>query len=228
MTTPHYRLISFNLCPFVQRSVITLNEKGTKFDIDYIDLADKPDWFLKLSPRGLVPVLDLGHAALFESAAINEFIDETTPGALMPEDAVERATHRAWIATAGDLNIPAYHLMVVEDEAAAREAANKAHTELARFEAMLGEGDTFSGVFSLVDSSIAPPLQRLTWAEKIVDFGVFDGLPKVSKWRDALLARESVRNSTVDDIESIFLDYIRGAGSPARKAPPSWLGTQAA
>ena len=60
MTSPNYRLVSFNLCPFVQRSVITLNEKNAKYEIEYIDRANKPDWFLKISPLGLVPVLDIG------------------------------------------------------------------------------------------------------------------------------------------------------------------------
>ena len=38
-------LISFKLCPFVQRSVITLLKKGVEFKITYVDLANKPDWF---------------------------------------------------------------------------------------------------------------------------------------------------------------------------------------
>jgi glutathione S-transferase len=34
-------LISFNLCPYVQRSVITLIEKGVPYDIEYVDLYAK-------------------------------------------------------------------------------------------------------------------------------------------------------------------------------------------
>ena len=45
-------LISFNLCPFVQRSVITLLKKGIDFKITYIDLANPPEWFLDISPPG--------------------------------------------------------------------------------------------------------------------------------------------------------------------------------
>lgn len=50
-------LISFPTCPFVQRAVIALNEKGVDFDVIYIDLANKPEWFLEISPLGKVPVL---------------------------------------------------------------------------------------------------------------------------------------------------------------------------
>lgn len=221
-----YRLISFNLCPFVQRSVIALNEKNVDYDIEYIDLANKPEWFLKISPRGLVPVLDLGDVQLFESAPIAEFIDESTDGALMPEDVVARAQHRAWINVGGDINGPAYRIMV-GDEEATREAAKKAHQELARFENVLGDGPFFAGAaFSLVDATVAPPLQRLTWAERVEPLGVFDGLPKVQAWRDQLLARASVQKSTVDGIEDIFRAYLQGRGSEGRDASPSYLGTR--
>jgi glutathione S-transferase len=35
---PNYRLISFELCPYVQRCVMTLREKDVAYDIDYVDL----------------------------------------------------------------------------------------------------------------------------------------------------------------------------------------------
>ena len=51
------KLISHKLCPYVQRAVIALTEKGVAFERIDIDLANKPDWFLKISPLGKVPVL---------------------------------------------------------------------------------------------------------------------------------------------------------------------------
>lgn len=51
------KLISHKLCPYVQRAVIALLEKGVPFERIDIDLAHKPDWFLKISPLGKVPVL---------------------------------------------------------------------------------------------------------------------------------------------------------------------------
>ena len=55
--TPNSNSISHKLCPYVQRAVIALNEKGVPFERIDIDLANKPDWFLKISPLGKVPVL---------------------------------------------------------------------------------------------------------------------------------------------------------------------------
>src|ERR1700751_419970 len=91
------KLISHKLCPYVQRAVIALTEKGVPFDRIDIDLANKPDWFLKLSPLGKTPVLVVGDRAIFESAVILEYLAETQAGPLHPADALERAEHRGWI-----------------------------------------------------------------------------------------------------------------------------------
>lgn len=51
------KLVSFKICPFVQRSAITLIEKGIEYEITYIDIKNPPTWFLKLSPFAKVPIL---------------------------------------------------------------------------------------------------------------------------------------------------------------------------
>ena len=52
-----YRLVSFKSCPWVQRAAIVLAEKGVAFERRDVDLANKPQWFLALSPLGKTPVL---------------------------------------------------------------------------------------------------------------------------------------------------------------------------
>ena len=49
-----FKLISFKLCPYVQRAAIVLLEKGVPFHRININLAAKPDWFLNMSPNGKV------------------------------------------------------------------------------------------------------------------------------------------------------------------------------
>ena len=66
------RLVSHHLCPYVQRAAIALAEKGVPFERINIDLAAKPDWFLKISPLGKVPLLQVGQDVLFESSVICE------------------------------------------------------------------------------------------------------------------------------------------------------------
>src|SRR5712672_1051429 len=91
------KLISHKLCPYVQRAVIALTEKGVAFERVDIDLANKPDWFLGVSPLGKTPVLMVGEHAIFESAVILEYLEETQAKPLHPAGPLRRAEHRAFI-----------------------------------------------------------------------------------------------------------------------------------
>ena len=51
------KIISFKICPFVQRVTALLEAKDIPYDIEFISLSDKPQWFLDISPNGQVPVL---------------------------------------------------------------------------------------------------------------------------------------------------------------------------
>lgn len=228
---PHYKLISFKLCPFVQRSVITLQEKGVEYDIEYIDLANKPQWFLEISPFGKVPVLKVDDdVVLFESAVINEYLDEVTPGPrLHPEDPLRRAHNRAWIEFGSSLLSDQFLMTMALTEDDARKRLTTLHDKLARLEGQLGEGPYFNGAqFSLVDSALAPMLQRARWlADVVPDFDPVADYPKIRAWQQALLARPSVQRSTVEDIVDIFITYLRRP-RPNNGDRPSFLGARAA
>ena len=229
MTSTTYKLISFKLCPYVQRSVITLQEKGVPYEIVYIDLKNKPDWFLELSPLGKVPILILDgeEQVLFESAVINEFIDETTGGTpLMPDSAVVRAQHRAWISVSSDVLSGLFKLQHAEDKESCLKHAKSVRHTLSLFDDELGEGPFFAGQgFSLVDATMASALQRATWCEEIApELDLFSVVPKVAAWRDALLARPAVINSTVPEIRELFRAYT--ASMKAQDGERAWLGTR--
>lgn len=224
---PRLTLISFKLCPFVQRSVITLEEKGAPYEIQYIDLADKPDWFLEISPFGKVPVLRVEDTVLFESAVINEYLDETLGRRLHPEDPLERAYNRAWIEFCSSLLGDQFRLTLAPDEAKAREFAATLRDKLGRIEAQLGDGPYFRGeVFSLVDTATAPLLQRMHWIEEIApDLEITAPHPKIRAWSRALLERPSVQRSTVQDIRELFGEMVARPRGDAQT--PSWLGQRA-
>jgi len=100
----NYELVSFKICPFVQRARITLLHKRVPHTVTNIELKEPPTWFPAISPLGKVPLLRVdGGTVLFESAVINEFIDETTTPPLHPADPLARAQNRAWIAYASEL-----------------------------------------------------------------------------------------------------------------------------
>ncbi len=206
-----YKLVSFNLCPFVQRSVIVLNEKDVPYEIDYIDLGNKPDWFLAISPTGKVPVVQTPDGVnLFESAVINEYLDEMHEPRLLPAAPLDRAQDRMWRDFMADLYGPTFMLYFTRDEEDARQQLETLRSKLPGFEAEV-DGPYFRGEhFGMVDVAAAPALMRLTWIEQLApDYSAFSDFPKLSAWRDALLARPSVRKSVLPTIHDIFLDSVR-------------------
>ena len=150
-------LISFKTCPFVQRAVITLKHKDIDFDITYIDLADPPDWFLEMSPLKKVPVLKVDDEILFESAVINEYLDEITGGDLQPKDPLARAKNRAWIEFASNMLGNLYMMKMSKDEERYTKYRQALVSQLQRVEKRLGDGPWFNGEdFSLADTAFAP------------------------------------------------------------------------
>ena len=211
----NFRLISFELCPYVQRSVMTLREKKVAYDIDYIDLSDRPDWFVELSPLGKVPVLEVtrddgSKVVLFESVVINEYLDEVTEGSMLPADPLDRAHSRAWVEFGNAVLSDAFSITSAKDEAALAKVLEKLGKKLDRLEREIGTGPFFLGAeVSLVDAAFTPALQRLSWANEIHPaMAIFEGRPKVARWWSALAARESVRGSAVHDLRERFHNMI--------------------
>jgi glutathione S-transferase len=201
-------LISFDLCPFVQRSVITLLEKGVDYDITYIDLANKPEWFLEISPLGKVPVLKVGKDVLFESAVINEYLDEINPPSLHPADPLEKAKNRAWIEVGANQLMHSFRMMVAETRVD-YETYRQAMIDGFRSVEKQVQGPLFNGeTFSLVDAAWAPLFSRLLIVEKIFGEDYFPGYPKIRAWAEQLVARDSVKNSVPADFETRFVTYL--------------------
>lgn len=217
-------LISFKLCPYVQRSVIALLEKNVPYDLEYIDLYNKPEWFLKISPFGKVPVLKIKNQVLFESAVINEYLDETIPPQMHPKDPLVKAHNRAWIEFISACLVDMYKLWVAENESTAQESINTLKHKFSILEEQINNQPYFNGQnFSLIDAAAAPLLQRLSWCEDIKQLGLFDHFPKIQKWKSALLNRKSVQNSTVPNIKNLFNEYAKGHRSESHNTKPSWL-----
>ena len=51
--------------------MIVLRAKAIDFEVTYINLRDKPDWFLEISPHGKVPVLKVNDDILFSKCPVN-------------------------------------------------------------------------------------------------------------------------------------------------------------
>jgi glutathione S-transferase len=208
------RLISFKTCPFVQRAVITLKHKNIDFEITYIDLADPPDWFLELSPLQKVPVLEVDGEVLFESAVINEYLDEITGGELQPSDPLERAKNRAWIEFASNMLGNLYMMKMSRDEERYLRYRGQLEDQLQRVEKRLGDGPWFNGAeFSLADTAFAPFFKQDSVAQGRLSVIDAERTPKAAAWGERLLALPEVRDSVVDEFEDLYIAALEKNGS---------------
>ena len=222
---PQLILISHKLCPYVQRAAIVLAEKGVAFERQDIDLAHKPGWFLKVSPLGKTPLLMVDGQAVFESAVICEYLDETAVPKLHPEDALQRARHRGWMEFGSAvLNTIGAFYNAPDDQALAARAA-ELRQKFQQVEAVLCKGPYFAGErFSMVDAVFGPVFRYFDVFDGIGDFGVFKDTPKVTAWRNTLAQRSSVRNAVLTeypDLLRTFLQQRRSALSSRMAVPLS-------
>ncbi|MGG5822219.1 glutathione S-transferase family protein [Falsiroseomonas sp. HW251] len=210
---PPLTLISFDLCPYVQRAAIVLAEKGVPFERVNIDLCDKPAWFLAISPLGRVPVLRVGEEVLFESAVIAEYLDETTEPRLHPADPLRRARHRAWIEFASSMLDDTWVIETSKDEAAFYARVKTLRTKFERLEALPHLGPLLDGDrFHLADAAFAPVFRYFDTFDRMVPLGVLDGMPKVAAWRAALAERPSVRGAVVPDYAERLHAFVMAQG----------------
>jgi glutathione S-transferase len=203
------KLISHKLCPYVQRAVIALSEKGVAFERIDIDLANKPDWFLAISPLGKTPVLQVGDKAIFESAVILEYLEETERKPLHPADPLARAEHRAWIEFGSAVLNDIAGFYAAKDEAAFKAKAAQLEQRFARLETRVAASPWFDGAhLSLVDAAFGPVFRYFDVFDEIGDFGILAGKPTLARWRNSLAARPSVRSAVGADYPARLRDFI--------------------
>ena len=205
-------LVSFNVCPFVQRSVITLNHKICDYDITCIGLSNPPDWFHEISPLGKIPVLKVDDKEmLFESAVINEFIDDITPGTLKPSDPLTLAKNRAWIEYGGTCLADFYMIANHNNEHDMNNQMAECVERLQHVEDILSDSTFFNGEeISLIDAAYAPLLIRLDFMIEKLNLLDWNKLPKLKKWKENLLDLESVQKSIIYCFKLHYTNKIKG------------------
>jgi glutathione S-transferase len=207
--TAALKLISHKLCPYVQRAVIALTEKGVPFERVDIDLANKPDWFLAISPLGKTPVLVVGEHAIFESAVILEYLEETQEKPLHPADPLRRAEHRAFIEFGSAVLNDIAGLYSAPDQAAFKAKAEQLEGRFARLETRVAAAPWFDGEhFSLVDAVFGPVFRYFDVFDTIGEFGILTNKPKLARWRKALADRSSVRSAVSADYPRLLREFI--------------------
>lgn len=203
-------LISSDRCPFVQRSVITLEQKSVPYTLTLVDPYDPPDWFSSVSPLGKVPVLRIDDdAVLFESAVINEYLDDVTEGQLHPEDPLTRALNKSWIEYGGGCLSNTFKLMTVETEAEFDAVCGDMQKAFDRLSEVFGEGPFFNGQqFALIDAAYAPLFVRLHLLKDMIGLDLYAGHPKMKAWQEALLSLPSVKKVITPVLTNRFRELM--------------------
>lgn len=179
---------------------MVLYEKGIDFDTYEVDLSDKSEEFLGVSPYGKVPVVVVNGTSLYESNVVNEYLDEVYDFLkLMPENAEERALARSWMAFADDFFFSSLSRVyrgpqrgLSEDQI--QEAREKLDDALLRLERQLKDREYLVGDYTLADIAHAGNFYRL---RGLLDRGDLlpHKYPNVLAWVERIVSRESYKAS---------------------------------
>ncbi|EIM84249.1 glutathione-S-transferase [Stereum hirsutum FP-91666 SS1] len=211
-------------CPFVQRSWITLEEKGIPYQYKEVNPYEKDKHFLEINPKGLIPAVEYQGRPLYESLIICEFLEDAYPHhtPLLPSDPFTLAEARLWIDHVSKTIVPGFFRVVMAQEKDKQEnALEELKTALRAFTDKV-KGPYFLGdQWSLVDSSIAPWVVRDNVARDHRGYRREDVSEKWKKYAEQLETRKSVLSTTSEEChyEKIVSRYLRNeAQSETAKA----------
>ena len=203
------KIYSSPICPFVQRVNAVLEAKKVRYEVEFVDLMNLPDWFIEISPNAEVPVLITdNNTALFESLAICEYLEEMYPPHLHPGNPEKKALGRAWARQA----VTQYLVQCSTQRSASKEILEE-KTEnfvqlFAKVEKVLRDGPFFDGEkLSMVDTAWIPILHRCALIKKFTGIDFLDGYPKVIRWQQALLQTDALKNSVPGMFEEYFIQF---------------------
>ena len=196
-------LYSYEACPYAQRTQMALAEKGLEFELIEVDLYDRPSWWADLSPYGKVPLLKHGDNVIYESAIVNEYLDEVFPDPpLMPEDALGRAQARVWIDYCDSRFMSACHQLIQDRQDPDKQQGNRDKLrEVFRFMENEGLRKLSDGPFwmgeqlTLVDIQFAPFVERFPCYQDLWDAEWPAECTRLRRWFDSVSQRSSFQTT---------------------------------
>ena len=203
------KIVSFKICPFVQRVTALLEAKNVPYDIEFISLSDKPQWFLDISPNGQVPVLITdGGKALFESDAIVEYIEEAFAPLQSGVALEDKATNRAWSYLASKNYLVQCSAQRSPDAETLAERSARLSVAFDRVEKQLANTPFFAGdEIGLVDISWLVLLHRADIVERHSGFDFIGDRPKLKAWQGKLLDTGLAEKSVAPDFDEAFSNF---------------------
>ena len=179
---------------------MVLHEKAVDFEVNEVDLSNKSEEFLEVSPYGKVPVLRVNETSLYESNIVNEYLEEVHESPrLMPQNPEARATVRSWMAFADDYFFPSIFRVRMGpqrglSEEEIQEAKEKLQDALSRLEHQLDGKEHLVGEYTLADIAHAGNFHRLREMAESGDV-LLHKYPNVVAWMERVEGRESYKAS---------------------------------
>ena len=205
-----FKLIAHTLCPYVQRSVITLLEKSVPYERLDIDLANKPEWFTRLSPMGKVPLLVLNEQeVLFESSVICEYIDTVTDGTLLATEPLLRAKQQAWIEFGSNILQMIAKWYHAQSHAEFLDVSSNLHKAMKNLEAHIKLPYFYGDDFTLVDAVYGPIFRYFVVLESQGVISPLANNIRVQKWTEKLMERASVQQAVSPDYAELLIEFIK-------------------
>ena len=199
--------------PYVWRVWLALEHRRVPYELKMLsfDRGDlKTPEFTALNPRRRVPTIFHDGFALYESAAIVEYIDELeAPGPrLFPTDLRRRAVIRRMVREADQYFAEALEALVAQllftpqaqwSESAIAHAHTALSDELARWEKIeqTMAGDFLAGALSAADFTLYPQLAlalRIAKRKEGLNLDAALG-PRIAAWRDRTQALDVVQRT---------------------------------
>lgn len=153
-----------------------------------MDLKNKPEDLTRQNPYGKVPVLVDGAGVIYESAIIDEYLEEKYPQVpLLPRDPLQRARARIWIDYCNTRLQQAGGYIAHDHEV--EKSKEKVRGYLATLNQEMREREYLAGEYSLADITYIPFFCRLQRYQTTIG----SDLPHVKAWMQRLLDRPAVR-----------------------------------
>lgn len=210
---------------FAQRTRVVLLDKGIDFTSSEVDFQNKSPQFLQVSRYGKVPAIKHGDVELYESAIINEYLEEVFPEPpLLPADPGQRAIARIWIDYANTRLVPAFNKFLCGKDSQEQEQGRREFLEALLYveqeglSKLSGEGPYWLGEnLSLVDISFYPWFERLPLLDHFRKFTLPAETPRLQGWWNGLREHPSIQ--TVANPTSFYIErFTKILGEPVAAA----------
>ena len=207
------KIYSSARCPYAQRTRMLMIEKEIPFELTEVDLRNKPDWFLAVSPYGKVPVIVDDGQTIYESAIINEYLDEKYKSIpMMPEEPVERAKARIWMDYCTNKYLTLSRKLLVDHGNEELQTENKKkmkesliYIEKECFEKNANGPFWLGNNISLVDLHYAPFFERFGAFKELFGVEWPEECIKISDWWSAIQKRDSYKMTVLPTEEHVDL-----------------------